>query len=357
MFKISLIIRIFGWIFKTYIMKIKILFGFLFITFLNNAQTPVNSFYVNNDAVFAVVTSNTPIDQSAPGANQIWNFDQLMMAGTSNYTNNTPTTEESSTFPNTNHVVVSTSVSNSVIATSQLFIKDLASVISITGLRSTDLELNFSTNNATLGAFPLNYGYTNTDAVAGTYSYTTYSGTFTGNIVTSVDAYGTLNRNIGAIPSSAVTRLKTVLTISLNYGFFSNVGTITQTTYSYYSAALADGPLFRTATTSAVVPLAMINQTGTLMETYVATTLGTQQVSLSANMVQIAPNPVTNSLHLEAPQSMIVNSWTIIDSAGRTVLTQNTTEKTIDVSGFQNGIYFAKINTPAGTYVRRFIKE
>ena len=340
-------------------MKITLLFGFLLLSFLTNAQSPINSFYIQDDAYFAVVTSNTPIDQTASGANQVWNFDQLVAVGTSNYTNAFPNAEETATFPNTNGVILSTSTNNMVTATSQLFLKDVATVISITGLRSADLELNFTSNNATLGAFPMNYGFTNTDLVAGTFSYTTYSGTFTGNIVTSVDAYGTLYRNEGGIPNSNVTRLKTVITISLNYGFFNNVGTITQTTYSYYQNAPSsvNAPLFRTSTTTAVVPLASIDQTDTLMESFSAVILGTDGVSYQKKGLEIAPNPVVNRLELKLNDTLTVYSIAIVDAAGKIVLTQDMPQQFIDVSALQKGIYLVKIETNQGSMTKKILKE
>ena len=59
-------------------MKTKLLLICILITALTQAQNPINSFYINNADGFAVVTSNTPIDQSTTGANISWNFNQLV---------------------------------------------------------------------------------------------------------------------------------------------------------------------------------------------------------------------------------------------------------------------------------------
>ena len=335
-------------------MKTKLLFIVSLITVLTHAQSPINTFYVNDAATFSVVTSNTPIDQSASGANQVWNFDQLVGVGISTYAKTNPTASQLTTFPNTNSVVVS---SVDAIQSSEMFVKDVANVISITGLRAAGLELNFATNNATLGAFPMTYGFSNTDPVAGTYVYTTYSGTFTGNIVTSVDAYGTLYRNVGGIPNSNATRLKTVITINLNYGFLTNVGTITQTTYSYYQdpSVSADGLLFRTSTTKALVPLASIDQTDTVMESYLATALSTE--TFLANQLAITQNPVQNQLQLEVADAITIHAISILDTNGRMVISKSSDEKSMDVSRLQKGIYFAKIETNKGTVTKKIIKE
>lgn len=340
-------------------MKTKLLFGMLLVSFCSVAQTPIGSFYIDDNANFTVVSSNTAINQTASGANQVWNFNQLVNIGNSTYTNSLPTPAQVTTFPNTNAIILETNTANFVTNTSQFFTKNVASVVSITGLISTGLQLNFSTNNATLGAFPMTYGYTNSDPVAGNYVYGTYSGTFTGTMVTSVDAYGTLYRNIGGVANSNATRLKTVITISLNYGFLSNIGTITQTTYSYYSADLVDvnAPLFRTATTVSVVPIASINQTDELMETFLNVTLGTEAVAYDANPLQIAPNPVKDFLKLKTNENVVPKSVSIIDSSGRMVYNQTIAEKIMDVSSLQKGIYFVKIETNKGTITKKIQKE
>lgn len=334
-------------------MKTKLLISFLLLSIASFAQTPINSFYINNDAFFSVVTSANPIDQSASGANLVWNFNELTSVGQSQYITSSPTPAEVSTYPNTNAVIGSSDGAGTT--TSQLFTKNVNSVVSITGLLGAGLELNFITNNATLGAFPMNYGFSNTDNVAGTYNYTTYSGTFTGTIVTTVDAYGTLNANIGSFTNANATRLKTVINISLNYGFFTNVGTITQTTYSYYNDLLFNIPLFRTATTSAVVPLASIDQTDTTIESYSYSILKNDSFSKSPTL-QIAPNPVVDIMTIQADNDQKTLSVSIADLNGRIVLNSNL-ENTINVSSLQKGIYIATITTDKGIFSKKMIKN
>ncbi len=336
-------------------MKTKLLISFLLLSLVSFAQTPINSFYSNNDAIFDVVTSANPIDQSASGANLVWNFNDLTSVGQSQYITSSPTPAEVSTYPNTNAVTGSSNGAGTT--TSQLFTKNVNSVVSITGLLGAGLELNFITNNATLGAFPMNYGFSNTDNVAGTYNYTTYSGTFTGTIVTTVDAYGTFIANIGTFPNATnVTRLKTVINISLNYGFFTNVGTITQTTYSYYSDNIFQNyPVFRTATTSALVPLASIDQTDTTMEIYSATLLKTDTFT-KYSTIQIAPNPVVDFLNIQTDKDQKILSVSVSDLNGRIVLNSNL-ENAINVSSLQKGIYIATITTDKGTFSKKMIKN
>lgn len=334
-------------------MKTKLLLMSLFAAILAQAQSPINSFYVDPSDTFALVIEGAPIDQSVTGPSQVWNFNQLISIGDSSYDTTAPTTEEISTYPTTNNVILSTVNANLLTSTSQLFVKDINDQISITGLLNSGLELNFSTDNATLGTFPLNYGYSNTDDLAGNYIFGTNAGTLTGEIVTSVDAYGTLTTNVGSVNNLAVTRLKTLITINLNFGFFTNIGTITQTTYSYYtSSRLA----FRTSTTVSLVPLAGIDQTDSTIESFNGS-LNVESNTLQSNQLQVVPNPVGDHMNLVANEGVNILSILIVDANGRSVLNPNINEKTIDVKQLQKGIYMAKIVTDKGTITKKIIKE
>ena len=144
-----------------------------------------------------------------------------------------------------------------------------------------------------------------------------------------------------------------MITIHLNYGFLTNIGTITQTTYSYYTTT---NMIFRTSTTTSLVPLASIDQTDSTMESYIGS-LGIETNNLQANSIQIAPNPVKNILELQTNESINIVAITIIDADGRNVLVRDTTEKSIDVSSLQKGIYFAKVVTNKGVITKEIIKE
>ena len=143
----------------------------------------------------------------------------------------------------------------------------------------------------------------------------------------------------------------------MNYGFFTNVGTITQTTYSYYQdpAISADGLLFRTSTTKALVPLASIDQTDTVMESYVATALSTE--TFLGSQLAITQNPLQNQLQIETTDAITIQAIHIIDTNGRMVISKTSDGKSVDVSRLQNGVYFAKIETNKGTVTKKIIKE
>ncbi len=341
-------------------MKRTLLSTVLFITICAFGQAPINSFYGDNNSNFAVLASATTLDHSASGANQTWNFNSLLALGTSVRTYTTPTAAELSSFAGTTNVINNTSTVNSTTTTGKMLTKDVSNTISVTGIESSGLTINFSTNNATIGLFPMNYNYSNTDSnVSGTYNYDTYSGTFTGNLVTTVDAYGTLSLNDtgnGAY-SGSVTRMKTVLSINLNYGFLTNVGTITQTTYSYYDGSItSNNPIFRSSTTVAVVALAGINQTDVSLERYIQNPLGIQPNQLSN--ISIA-NPVSNNLTIFSPETIQNATISITDISGKNIY--NETQTLVDNVSipfhFSSGIYLLKIYDGEKSMVKKIIKN
>lgn len=339
-------------------MKTTLLLLFAALTVVG--QAPINSFYGDTNSNFIVLTSATPLDHSAAGANQTWNFSTLLPLGTSVRTYSTPSTGELTTYPGTTSVINNTSTVNATTTVGKMFTKNASNTISVTGIEGSGLTINFSTNNATVGLFPMNYNYTNTDSnVAGTYNYDTYSGTFTGTLVTTVDAHGTLSLNDtgnGAY-SGTVTRMKTVLSISLNYGFLTNIGTITQTTYSYYDGTItSNNPIFRSATTAALVPLASIDQTDVTLEQFNQNPLRNPSYQLS-NITVV--NPVENELILYVPQTIENATISITDSLGKTIYTTSIPLSNAVSIPFEypKGIYFLKMETNSDKLVKKIVKN
>ena len=336
-------------------MKTKLPFLFFLITLFTFGQTPINSFYSLPQSNFALVTSSTAVDQNVNGANLTWNFTNLSSVDTSLDTYAAPTPEELISYPGTTSVLTITE--NATSASSKIFTRDVAGHVSITGAEATGLELNYTTNNAVIGTFPLNYSATNTDAVAGSFTFDTYAGTFSGSIITTVDAYGTLNMNDlgeGAY-SGAVTRLKTVQNLSLTY-MFPNVGNITQTSYYYYDAN--DGTLvFRTNTVHVVVSLIGVNETVTVMESFLSSPLSVSLNQFVSNDMKLIPNPVGDVLNIHLNQYEKVRAITLTDMSGRTVLTVNDNLTSVSVSNLQVGMYIANITTDSGIYTKKFLKK
>lgn len=334
-------------------MKTKLLFLFSLVTFSGFSQSPIVSFTPNTGSPFALYTADDPLDQSPEGANAVWNLTGFSPLGTSGYSTSAPTAGEVTTFPGSTGRLRHAETVDSQLTVTDIFFKSIANDVSITGFSTDGLVINYGTNNAHIGTYPLEYGFDNSDAVAGNYVYDTYSGTFSGTITTSVDAYGTLSTNINTPNPQTVTRMKTTQNLSMNYGPFTNVGTFTQTIWDYFTAGSAD-PALRVTTTSISIPLLSVNENTTLAEMFVAP-LATQ--SWQAGKIAIAPNPVENVLNIQTTNNQKIKSVSIADATGKIVLTDNSQNQSIEVSQLQQGVYFATVVTDAGTSTKKIMKK
>lgn len=344
-------------------MKSKLLSLFLFITLVSYSQSPINQFTSADFSEYAIVTAT--IDQSATGAGLTWNFTSLIPSGSTNDdTTAAPTAGELTTYPGTTEVFTITTFP--LASTSQIFIKDDSGEVSLTGLAQGDILLNYITDNALIGTFPLTYGYSNSDAISGTYEYpdapvAITNRTFTGTIDTEVDAYGTLNmNNVGAgATSSNVTRLKTVQNLTISgtiFGVIPISGTAVITTHNYYKS---DGDLvFRTVETVIDVPDAGINnETELLIESLIDSVLNIEEQNSIADDINISPNPVENELQINILNNLEIHSIQVFDIQGREVLSQNGNSPSIAVDKLNTGVYYASIITEKGKTTQKFIKK
>jgi hypothetical protein len=328
-------------------MNLKLLILLVFFSTLSYAQVPISTYFTGatDPSVYDIVTSSVPLDQTASGANLVWDFNQLTKVGESIDYISSPTASEITTYPKSTTIVAN--------ATSKIYYSKAANALSITTLKNNDLELNYITNNATIGNFPLNYGYSNTDTTAGTFIYGMYLGTFTGTITTSFDSYGILNNGTS---EKDVSRLKTVQNISFNYGILTNVGTAIQTTYNYYDATNGSNSLvFRNTTLTVNVPLLGINQTINQIERFNTILLGTNDNTLQSSSIQIIPNPIEDVLNFTT--NLKINSINISDIHGRVILESNVIKNVINIAHLQRGVYFVTFNTDKGSQVRKIIKK
>jgi hypothetical protein len=336
--------------------KIKLLLSLLVATTIGFAQHQVNSFYGTNGSVFAGVTTAAPLTHGAGGTDQTWTFSGLVPVGTATYTYVAPTAAESTTYPGTTTVIVTTSGATE----GRMFTKNTAGLTSITGLTATGLTINFNggTNgagNATLGTFPLVYPYNNTDStVSGTYNYTTNNGNFSGSLVTTVDGYGVLN-----LPdynyTGNVTRLKTVLNGTLYVSIFP-VGTVTQTTYAYYDPTdVTNNFKFRSVNVVAVVSVAGINENITTLEVG-GLPLANSNATLQSVWIK---NPVENNIEINTSTTIENANISITDMLGKTIYQakNETINGTFEVPvSLTKGIYMIIIGTENGSITKKIVK-
>lgn len=338
-------------------MKTKLLLILLLTSVISWAQDPITSFYPGSDAIYNIVNSSSPVDQSASGANATWTFDNLSTIGFSSDDYPTVTAEDMALYPGTTTNTRTSSDVDLMISESRIYSKNVSNEVSITAVKNSQIELNFVTDNATLGTFPLNYGYSLTDNLAGTYINGTYTGTCNGTITTSVDGFGTLNSNVDntGVISQQVTRLKSVQNITLNYSILTNVGTIVQTVYNYYTSG-SSTPVFRTTKIVVNVPLLSIDQTIEQMERKLIF-IGVNENEASANTILMLPNPTEDVLTINNKTMEAIQSISITDMSGRVVMQSNGNVSSLSISHLQKGLYIANIETGAKTLTQKIIKE
>jgi Secretion system C-terminal sorting domain len=339
----------------------KLLLSISFLTLFSTiAQVPITSFFGTMDYNYTNLNPPTPLSHTTMGANAVWNFNGIPTNGTSSEVNIAPTAAEVTSFPGSTSVHITTTAAPSPSNIGKIYNKlTPASVFSLTGFEANGVILNYVTNNALLGTFPLNFGYTNNDVTAGTFTNGTFSGTFTGTIKTDYDSYGTLNLGVvGFDPIvKTVHRIKLVQNINLTIGFIP-VGTVSQTTHTYYvtNGALTE-PFFRDTSYSVNVSGSDPQNTNQAQVFTNALTLGIESNGLISNTINFYPNPATNMLNIENKNNLSINSITISDTNGRNVLETKNVTSSIDVSNLSKGIYFVRLATDVGSVTKKLVKE
>lgn len=331
-------------------MKRKLLYLACLITSFTFAQT-ITTFNSVNMSNYAIVSGT--VDQSPTGTSTTWSFAGLTSLGTSIDTYAAPTSGQTTTFPGTTNVYTNTAGAS----INNILLKDIAGEISITGATTPVIELNYNTDNALIGTFPLGFGYNNTDPVAGTFNYQGTNGTFSGAIEKTVDAYGTLNMDVVGIGaySGNVTRLKTEQMVSLSIPpIFNNIGTVTQTTNNYYDNS--NGNLeFRETVVVIVSAFLGINETTTVTESLLTNLLDVDENKVAE--FSVMPNPVQSMLSINLKTPETIKSVIISDINGRQVLSTTNNTAFIDVSALQAGMYIVQVQTETAMLSRKFIKN
>jgi hypothetical protein len=331
-------------------MKKTLLFLFSIITSLIYAQEPINNYFSVPGSDFAIVSQT--VDQSASGANAAWGFGALTQTGTNEDTF-AATDPNIGDYPGTTQVLTI----NDGTTSSQVFYKVVGSTLSLTGASNPEFTLNYNTDNALVGTYPLTYANAATnDAIAGTISALGQTAAFTGTINTEVDAYGTLSFTVTGQGSYSgnVTRIKT--TQSVSFSVFGFQGTASIDNYNYYKDS--DGALvFRTTDGAVSVPVLNINETFSSTEALITNTLSVADNTLVENSVKLYPNPVQETLYIKQINNVQVSAIQIMDLSGREVLTVKGNQNVINLSSLHSGLYLVKMTTSEGNLTKKIIKK
>lgn len=297
---------------------------------LFHAQTTITKAF--NDPIAGENVNNVnvtgTVDNSATGNNVVFSNGSLTQGLASATTYSAPTATEISTFPGTTIKMVNGS--------NTVYYKATASKLEITGLVTPDATLNFSTNNGTFITYPAAYGYSDNDTASGTFTSTAVSGTFSGNIVINGDAYGTLI--IGSKTYTNVLRIKSVQTFNLTAGFFP-IGTITNTSYTYYNST-NKFPLLSTTN-------ATINALGNTQTTTGAQALNTAFLAVSdlvrKEALKIYPNPAQDFIEVKGDLSDYSKA-SIYSLDGKLIKNSDLKSGKIQVSQLPPSAYFIEIS-------------
>lgn len=332
-------------------MKIKLLFTLCTLSMMAYSQAPINSYFSEPLSEYAIVTGT--IDHSPTGASANWNFTSLTASGTNTDTYAAPTAGELTDYPGTTEVLT---ITDNSMNENQFFYKVETSTLSLTGASNAEFTLNYNTDNALVGTYPLAYGNAATvDNIAGQIMAQGQSPNYTGTIETEVDAYGTLTFDVAGQGSytGSVTRIKTEQNVSFSIaGIFP--GTANLVNYNYYKDS--DGSLvFRTSDGAVEVSALSINETFSTSEALITNTLSTNENAQVLNAVKLYPNPVEDILNIELGDNISVASVHIMDLNGRTVLVSQ--GNTIRTSQLQSGFYVVRIDTEVGSVTKKFIKK
>ncbi len=316
-----------------------------------SAQTTITKAF--NDPVVGetvnYVTVNGTVDNSATGAGVTFQNGSLTQGGATATTYTAPTSSELTTFPGT--TIKMNGLGNTVLY------KQTATKLEITGLITPDATLNFSVNNGTVITYPAAFGYNEVDQAQGTFTSSAASGIFKGTITNTANAAGTLILGSQTYPN--VLRLKSVQNLNLHQSsdilFLVPIGTVTNTTYTYYDN-VRKFPILSYTSANISVPLLGINQTTTGAQALNEVFLSTVNEA-PASKLQIFPNPVQETIHLSGEISRYISAK-IFATDGKLIKSRDIKEGKVEVSNLPAAVYFLEISgKDVETRTLKFIKK
>lgn len=313
---------------------------------LCSAQTTITKAF--NDPVAGETVNNSnvngTVDNSATGNNVTFSNASLTQGAAAPSAYSLPTPAEISTYPGTTIKMVNGS--------NTIFYKATASKLEITGLVTPDATLNFSTNNGTYISYPAAFGYSENDTASGTFSSSAASGNFSGNIVISADAAGTLI--IGTKTYTGVLRIKSIQTFNLTVSGFP-VGTVTNTAYMYYNSTYKF-PLLSSTSANINVPALGMNQTTVgaqaLNETFLSVN---DHIAKKQNLI-IYPNPAQDFIEFKGETGKYSKA-NIYSLDGKLIKTSDLKSGRIQVSELPPAPYFIEVSGTNTKEATKFIKK
>lgn len=325
------------------------------VTLTKAANEPV----INDTYDTKTLDTTNVLPMSISGSNVTWNVTGVSETG--GLTTNAYA--DPSTDPNIGNFPGTTIIQSDGNATS--YFKSSTSLYELLGLDAGGFVLNYSSDAATVAAYPIAFGYVNNDTGAGTLDASGQSGTFTSVIKTTADGTGTLNFN--GLPSANynnVLRVKTTQQINFNIGGFIS-GTIDMAIYNYYVSG-TKWPIFTVNYTNINAPLAGINdQRQDQASILSSVVLGIGDKKMNDITFKAYPNPASGSVavHFVLTQKEsytidIVNTLgQVVKSVAKPDLQPGLYNEQIDINGLSAGIYHIRVQGKNSTGVEKLIVE
>jgi hypothetical protein len=342
-------------------------FLFCFVAFSIKAQltlTKASTEPIANDTYTNIAYDTTSAIPKSTGTNQLWNFSAYSKSTASNAEvavsfSNAAAVSSSSAFAGCNLVeVYGSGVTNS-------YYKTTASQYEFLGQAGGNSTINF-TNSAIIAVWPIAYGYTNSDPIAGTVTAGTISVNASGNVTVSASGSGSLtlpggNTLSNVLQVRAVQRLTGVVTVSM----IPITVTITITNFQYYHGS-EKFPIVNVSYQKISLPA--LFSTLAPPQTVALTINAKAPVSIKENTLNAAdfvvyPNPATDVVYLQLKDVAFGNGEaSLYNALGECI--QNKTfngtpskDESISLNSLASGIYYLKLKTDKGVISKKIIKE
>lgn len=295
-----------------------------------------------NEPVLGDVNSKETFDSvavlnNATGINQVWNFSALTSSSVT----------EVSTFTTVASTPNGSSFAGATLAEDDgqggyTYYKSTATQYEIVGIQDPNITLNF-TNTAVAAVWPVNMGYSNTDAFSGSaVAGGTLSGVATGTTTTSATGTGTL-----IIPGGAsftnILQVKTSQYVELDLALGFITATVQTTDYNYYHGT-QKFPLLTVSYSDAQG--AFTNTSATIkVNTNVIT--GINDINFDATF-NISPNPAKDFVNVKLQNVTNANcKIQVVNALGQVaeeIDLGNNSEinRNISIANLNSGLYMVK---------------
>jgi len=223
------------------------------------------------------------------------------------------------------------------------------------GLPIGDVIADFDTDEGILATYPMAFGAVSADNFSGTLHYTLGVPSTTplsGRVIVMIDGQGTLN-----LPNSSYSNVIRVVTTDSSNANISGLGEviIERTQYEYYDHTASNLPVF--AITTIKMTSSVLNQE----ETVVLSKDDPMQYLGLNNATEvnftISPNPSTDKITVTGEFSADA-IYSLVDQNGRVLSNSSISNgATIDISTFENGMYFLNMNSNGNTTSKTIVKK